>query len=168
VNPNVWLVKAGLITDVKKDEWKAQFFSVGGSSYLYLKDRKDKETLKRVRRVLDSLPEDQKKYFRIIERKQLDAIGGNPEVEFALSGMNGASFGGRMTGEAVSPGHGGTHGYFPDFREIRTGFVAYGPGIRAGGEVQEMNERDMAPTVAKILGLSFPSARGKVPKGIFE
>ncbi|HEY4061714.1 MAG TPA: ectonucleotide pyrophosphatase/phosphodiesterase [Puia sp.] len=168
VNPNVWLVQAGLITDVKKDEWKAQFFSVGGSSYLYLKDRKDKETLKRVRQVLDSLPEEQKKYFRIIERKQLDAIGGNPEVEFALSGENGASFGGRMSGEAVAPGHGGTHGYFPDFQEIRTGFVAYGPGIRAGGEIREMNERDMAPAVAKLLGLSFPSAKGKVPRGLLE
>lgn len=167
VNPNVWLVNAGLITDVKKDEWKAQFFSVGGSSYLYLKNRQDKETLKKVREILEALPEDTKKFFRIIDQKQLKAIGGNPEVEFALSGLNGAAFGNASTGEAVKEGKGGTHGYFPDFREIRTGFVAYGPGISRGKEIPEMNLRDIAPAVAKMLGLSLPSAKGKVPAGLF-
>jgi predicted AlkP superfamily pyrophosphatase or phosphodiesterase len=166
VNANIWLVKAGLITDVKKDDWKAQFFSVGGSSYLYLKDPHDKRTEKQVRAILDQLPAETKTYFRVIDRKQLNAIGGNPEVALALSGENGASFGNEMTGEPVKPGHGGTHGYFPDFREIRTGFVAAGPGIRKGGEIPLMNLRDIAPALAKILGLSFPSAVGKIPAGL--
>jgi len=166
VSPNVWLVKAGLTTDVKKDDWKAQFFSVGGASYLYLKDRNDKKTLKQVKEMLGQLPEEEKKLFRIITPAQLKAIGGNPEVAFALSGENGASFGNAMTGEAVKPGHGGTHGYFPDFREIRTGFIAFGPGIRKGGEISMMNLRDIAPAVASILGLPFPSAVGKIPAGL--
>lgn len=168
VNPNVWLQHAGLVTDVKKDDWKAQFYSVGGSSYLYLKDRQDKETLRQVRHILDSLPAEIKQLFRIIERPQLDAIGGNPEVEFALSGLNGASFGNAMSGEAVKPGHGGAHGYFPDFFDIRTGFVAAGPGIRKGGVAKEMNERDMAPAIAHLLSLDFPSAEGKVPEQLLE
>ncbi len=166
VNPNVWLMQAGLITDVKKDDWKAQFFSVGGSSYLYLKDRKDKATLAKVRQLLNDQPDSVKQLFRFISRKELDGIGGNPEVEFALSGLNGASLGNAMTGVAVGLGHGGTHGYFPDFFEIRTGFVAYGPGIRQGGVIAEMNERDMAPAIARLLGLPFPSAVGKIPAGL--
>jgi predicted AlkP superfamily pyrophosphatase or phosphodiesterase len=166
VNPNVWLVKAGLITDVKKDDWKAQFFSVGGSSYLYLKDRSDKATLSKVKEVLAGLPEEDKKLFRMIDRRQLDGIGGNPLVEFALSGENGASFGNGMTGEAVKTGHGGTHGYFPDFHEIQTGYVACGPGIKKGGVIAEMNQRDQAAIIAKILGLSMPAIDGKVPAGL--
>lgn len=166
VNPNVWLVKAGLITDVKKDDWKAQFFSVGGSSYLYLKDRNDKETLAKVKEVLAGLPEEDKKLFRMIDRKQLDGIGGNPLVEFALSGENGASFGNGMTGEAVKAGHGGTHGYFPDFHEIQTGYVACGPGIKKGGVIAEMNQRDQAAIIVKLLGLSLPTVEGKVPAGL--
>lgn len=166
VSPNVWLVKAGLITDVKKDEWKAQFFSVGGGAFLYLKDRNDKETLARVRRVLDSLPESEKQLFRMIDRAQLDANGANPLVAFALSGEHGASFGNAMTGEAVKPGRGGTHGYFPDFHEIQTGYVAYGPGIKKGGLIQEMNQWDQAVIVAKLLGLSLPTAEGKIPDGL--
>lgn len=168
VHPNVWLKNAGLLTDVKKDDWKAQFYTVGGSAYLYLKDPTDLTTLAEVRKVLQSLPDSVKRFFRVIDKNQMKSIGGNPEVAFALSGENGASFGGSFTGEAVLPGKGGSHGYFPDFKEIRTGFIAYGPGIKKGGVVKEMNERDITPVIAKILGVSFPSADGKVPIGIFD
>lgn len=168
VNPNLWLIKAGLITDVKKDEWKAQFFSVGGSSYLYLKDRNDTETLNAVKKILADLPEEQKKLFRIIDRKQLDKIGANPEVAFALSGENGTSFGNSMKGEAIKPGKGGSHGYFPDFQQIRTGFVAVGPGVRKGNVIQEMNLRDIAPAIAKMLNLPLQTADGKIPAGLMN
>lgn len=166
VHPNIWLAKAGLITDIKKDEWKAQFNSVGGSSYLYLKDPNDKQTLEQVKNILASLPAEEKKLFRIIDRKQLDKIGGNPEVAFALSGEDGTTFGNTVTGEAIRNGKGGAHGFFPDFQEIRTGFVASGPGIKKGGEIKEMNLRDITPLVAQLLGLSFPTAEGKIPKGV--
>jgi predicted AlkP superfamily pyrophosphatase or phosphodiesterase len=166
VNPNIWLVKAGLITDVKKGDWKAQFFSVGGSTYLYLKDRKDKKTLGSVMKILSDLPDNEKKLFRIIDRQKLNSVGGNPEVEFALSAMNGASFGNSLTGEAVKPGKGGAHGSFPDSREIQTGFIARGPGIRKGGVIAEMSLRDIAPTIAKLLRFPFPSADGKIPAGL--
>lgn len=168
VNPNLWLIKAGLITDVKKDEWKAQFFSVGGSTYLYLKDRNDTETLNAVKKMLADLPEEQKKLFRIIDRKQLDKIGANPEVAFALSGENGTSFGNSMKGEAIKPGKGGSHGYFPDFQQIRTGFVAVGPGVKKGNVIQEMNLRDIAPAIAKMLNLPLQTADGKIPAGLMN
>lgn len=166
VNPNVWLAGAGLITDLKKDEWKAQFYSAGGSTYLYLKDKNDKETLHKVMQLLDMLPEAERNFIRIIDRPELDRIGANPEVALALSGLSGASFGNDVTGPAVKAAHGGTHGYFPDFREIQTGFVAHGPGIRQGGMITVMNLRDIAPTVAELLGIPFPSAEGKVPEGL--
>ncbi len=167
VNPNVWLKQAGLMNDVKADDWKAQFFSVGGSTYLYLKDRKDEATLKTVQHLLDTLPAEDKKLFRVITPKKLKEIGGNPEVELALSGLEGASFGNSDKGPAVKPGHGGSHGYFPDFFEIRTGYVINGPGIRKGGVVEEMNQRDQAAIIAKVLGLDFPSAEGKAPEALF-
>lgn len=158
VQPNVWLAKAGITT--------AQFFSVSGSTYLYLKDKNDNKTLAQVKDALNNLSDDEKKLFRIIDRKQLDAIGANPEVVLALSGENGASFGNKTTGDAVSAGHGGSHGYFPDFQEIRTGFIAYGPGIKKGGMIPEMNLRDITPVIAKLLNLSLPGIEGKIPAGL--
>lgn len=167
VSPNVWLANAGLMNDNKSD-WKAQFFSVGGSSWLYLKEKNDTATLNKVNNLLAALPEDQKKFFRIIDRKKLDEIGANPEVAFALSGENNASLNGAFKGDAIKPGKGGSHGYFPDFFEIRTGFVAYGPGIVKGGVIKEMNERDIAAVVAKLLGINFPSAKGTIPQGLLK
>ncbi|MEP6728837.1 MAG: alkaline phosphatase family protein [Bacteroidota bacterium] len=167
LSPNVWLANAGLLTDTK-DNWKARFFSVGGSSWLYLKDKNDTKTLDQVKDILTKLPDDQKRLFRIIDRRKLDAIGANPEVLLALSGENNTSLNDAFTGEAVKPGKGGSHGYFPDFFEIRTGFVAYGPGIKKGGVIPVMNEQDVAPVVAKLLGINFPSAMGKIPEGLLK
>jgi Type I phosphodiesterase / nucleotide pyrophosphatase len=164
VNPNVWLQQAGLITDLKQGQWRAMFYSVGGSSYLYVKDQ---DALSSVKRILGDLPDTVKFYVRVIDRKQLAKIGGNPEVPLALSGLNGASFGSATSGEAVRPGHGGQHGYFPDFYEIRTGYVIHGPGIRKGAVIKEMDQKDQAAIVARLLGLDLPSAEGRVPKGLF-
>jgi predicted AlkP superfamily pyrophosphatase or phosphodiesterase len=165
VSPNIWLIKEGLITDVKKDEWKAQFYSVSGSGYLYLKDKNDTKTANQVMTLLNNLPAEEKKLFRIIDRKELDKVGANPEVAFAISAQNGASLGNAMTGDAVKPRNkGGAHGHFPDFREIRTGFVAVGPGIKKNSVIEEMNLIDIAPYISQVLGLSMPGVEGKVPK----
>ncbi|MBN9299819.1 MAG: alkaline phosphatase family protein [Filimonas sp.] len=167
VKPNVWLAKAGLQNNIKKGDWKARFFSSGGADFLYIKDRNDAATTKQVNDLLKALPDSVTKYFEIIDRKQLDAIGGNPEVAFVLSGKNGAAFSNTATGEAIEAGKGGTHGYFPNSKEIQTGFIAYGAGVKNNGTViNEMNLRDIAPLVAHVLGISFPSAKGKIPASI--
>lgn len=169
VSPNNWLIDAGLLRDVKTGDWKAQFYCVGGSAYLYLKDKSDKGTLDQVKKMLAALPAEQKKLFRILSDQQLKTYGANPEAALVLSGENGASFNNAMKGgDAIKPGKGGAHGYFPDFREIQTGFVAYGPRIKKGGVITEMNLRDIAPVVARLLGIRFPSAVGKVPAGLLQ
>ncbi|WP_431209592.1 hypothetical protein ACQ86N_26010 [Puia sp. P3] len=66
---------------------------------MYLKDPNDKETLEKVRALLAGLPADQKKYFRVIDRAKMDAVGANPVAVMALSGENGGSFNGSMKGK---------------------------------------------------------------------
>ncbi len=168
VAPNVWLTNAGLITDKKNGQWKAQFLAEGGSAFLYLKDKSDVATLNKVKEILNNLPAEQKALFRIISKKQIDSIGANPEVPLALTGLDGTAFNGALTGEAVKPGKGGTHGYFPDFHQIQTGFIAVGPGIKKGVVIPVMSLKDIAPLVAKLLGFSFPTADGHIPAGILE
>jgi predicted AlkP superfamily pyrophosphatase or phosphodiesterase len=167
INPNVWLAKAGLITNAKNNEWKAMFYSAGGSAFLYLKDNNDRQTEQEVLKILNNQPDSVKKYFTIVSRHQMNSVGGNPTVAFALTGENGAAFGNAVNGEAIRPGKGGTHGYFPNTREIQTGFIAVGPGLKSNGTmIKEMNLRDIAPLVSKLLGVPFPSAEGKIPAGI--
>ena len=54
-------------------------------------------------------------------------------------------------------------------REIQTGFIASGPGIKNNGTmIKEMNLRDIAPLVAKLLNEPFTTTDGKVPAGILS
>jgi len=163
--PNVLLSRAGLIP-ADKSGWKAFFHSSGGSSFLHLKDRNDRQTLARVRALLESMPAGQRKLFRIVERAELDAIGADPNAAFALAPVQGIAFSSASDGDLVRPAKGGTHGYFPDFKEIQTGFVAFGKGIRKGAVIPEMGLEDIAPLIAKLLHFDFPSADGVLYPGM--
>ncbi|MDE1190728.1 MAG: ectonucleotide pyrophosphatase/phosphodiesterase [Arachidicoccus sp.] len=166
IAPNVWLTNAGLITDKNRGQWKAQFLTEGGSAFLYLKDKNDVATLNKVKQLLNNLPAEQKALFRVISKKQIDSVGADPDVLLALSGLDGTAFNGALNGEAIKQGKGGTHGYFPDFHAIQTGFIAVGPGIKKGAIVPVMSLKDIAPLVAKLLGFSFPTADGHIPMGL--
>ncbi|MET1057927.1 MAG: ectonucleotide pyrophosphatase/phosphodiesterase [Pedobacter sp.] len=168
VSPNVWLKEAGLLNDLKSGDWKAQFNSSGGSAYLYLKDPSDQSTITKVKALLTAQPDSIKQYYRIISKEQLTKGGFNPNVAFAVTGEHDAAFSNATTGDAVKAGKGGTHGHFPDTKNIRTGLVAHGPGIRKGAVIDEMNLRDMAPVIVKLLGLSFPQVDGKIPAGLLK
>src|SRR5699024_7171774 len=131
ISPNVWLTKAGLITDVKKGEWKAQFKTAGGSAFLMLKDPNDEATLNKVKKLINNIP-NHKKLFHIIDKNTIDNVGGDPHAVLALSARKGFYFSSSLKGSVFRPTHGSGHGYFPDFKEIQTGFVAFGAGIKEG------------------------------------
>jgi len=166
LSPNTWLAQNGLLS---KADWSAKFMSTGGSSFLYLKNKNDMKTLAKVNEILASLPADQKKLFRAISRKELDKAGANPEVALALTMATGVASNNDSTGEAVkSKKKGGTHGYFPDFYDIRTGFIAAGAGIPKGSEIKIMGIQDVAPIISELLGLKFKSPDGVLIPGIVK
>ena len=166
VSPNVWLKEWGLIQD--NDAWKAKFHTAGGGAFLFLSDKNDLTTLNTIKRKLEALPDADKKYFEIVDRKKLDAIGADPNVVLALTGVSGASFSARTDASAVDKGKGGTHGYFPDTRNIQTGFVAEGKDLRKQATIREMNLKDISAIVIKYLGLTMPTSEGRVPKNLFK
>ena len=167
VYPNVWLAKAGLL-DNPNGQWKARFHSTGGSAFLFLKDKNDMETLQKVKSILSNLPDEEKKYIRIITTAEAQKIGADPNASFELSGLNGASFGNEYTGKVIRTGKGGTHGYYPDSREIQTGFICVGKEVQTNYEIKTMNLRDITAIVAQYLQIQMPSCLGKVPAGLFK
>ena len=44
---------------------------------------------------------------------------------------------------------------------MRAVFIACGAGIKPGTKLGEINNTDVAPTIAKLLGLEIPNADGK-------
>lgn len=66
--------------------------------------------------------------------------------------------------ERDEPYHG--HGYLPTHPRMYPAFVASGAGIRKGIRLGHVHNVDIAPTIARLLGLELPSATGVVMEEI--
>ncbi|RXK86051.1 alkaline phosphatase family protein [Filimonas effusa] len=159
--PNIWLKQNGLFN-------KAVFFTTGGSTFLHLMDPKDEKTLQQVTNMLAALPESYKKLFKVIDKQQLNQAGADATAALALTAIQGFSFTNASDGEIMKPAKGGTHGYYPDFYEIQTGFIGYGAGFKKGGVLPVIGLEDIAPTVASLLGIELKSADGVTYPGFFD
>ncbi|MCE7060855.1 alkaline phosphatase family protein [Dyadobacter sp. CY343] len=166
IAPNVLLAKAGLYDPANKAAWKAYFHGSGGSAFLHLKDKNDTQTLEKVKQILNDLPVGQKNFFAVKDRAALDEVGADPNAALALAPRQGITVSAAATGDFTRASSGGTHGFFPDFKEIQTGFVAFGKGIKPGAVVPEMSLQDIAPLVAKLLNIEFPTADGTLYPGL--
>jgi predicted AlkP superfamily pyrophosphatase or phosphodiesterase len=57
--------------------------------------------------------------------------------------------------------HKGSHGHDSHLPELHAMFVASGDGIKPGTNLGEIDNRSVAPTIAKLLGIEMPTADGK-------
>lgn len=154
--PNVVLNKLGLYDDANKEGWKAYFQQSGGSAFLHLKDPNDKKSVEQVKKALSQLPEGIQRTFHVLDKEAIAKVQGDPTAVLALAANQGFSFGAAATGDMLAPASGGTHGYLPtDFKEIQTGFVTFGKGIKAGTVLPLIGQEDIAPLIAKLLNLNL-------------
>ena len=72
----------------------------------------------------------------------------------------------RANGDVLTSRRGGTHGFFPDFKEIETGFIAFGAGIYKGKKIEKIGLEDIAPVVSELLQLNFKTKNGVLYPGI--
>jgi predicted AlkP superfamily pyrophosphatase or phosphodiesterase len=164
--PNVLLRQHGLLDDVREDQWRAQFYQQGGSAFLVLKDP---GVLDKVRALLRGLPDSVRQYFKIIDKEDLVRTGAFPGAALALTGLKGTAFGSKQDGALmdVLPRVKGNHGFYPDHKEIRTGFVAAGPGLRHGILLPEMNIVDICPLIVRLAGVPFKGMDGNLYPEMF-
>jgi predicted AlkP superfamily pyrophosphatase or phosphodiesterase len=162
--PNVLLKEAGLMSN---ESWKAKFTTAGGSAFLYVKDKK---YIKQVVKILNGLPQEQKEVFTIYDRKALDKIGADPEAALALGMKKGYVINSSLTGLIIQDRKPvAAHGFFPDFKEIQTGFIISGPDVKAHKEIKsDMGIQDIAPIISEILNLDFKSINGRLPDNILK
>jgi hypothetical protein len=89
-----------------------------------------------------------------------------------LAAKSGYSFAAGATGEKTVvdavEGNLGTHGYISSDREIQALFVASGRGIKAGMKLQSIDNVDVAPTAARLLGVELKNVEGKVLTEILQ
>jgi predicted AlkP superfamily pyrophosphatase or phosphodiesterase len=166
LNLGVAFVKAGLIeldAHGRPIRWDAAPWPSGGSAAVVLARPGDAALRSRVAALLDSLAADPASGVgRVIDKAQIAALGGAPDADFFVDARIGYNIGGLLTGPLVGPrSEVGTHGYFPDHPEMRSTLIIEGPGVSRPGSLGEVDMRDIAPTLAHLLGVALPSADGK-------
>ena len=62
----------------------------------------------------------------------------------------------------TKPERKGSHGHDSRFPDLHAMFIACGAGIKPGVQLGEIDNRSVAPTIAKLLGLEMPGVEGKV------
>ena len=87
--------------------------------------------------------------------------------DFWLSAKSGYSFSDSLTGEEpVTPreSRAGTHGYLPGQSALHGTLILSGAGVRPGQNLGVVRNVDVAPTMARVLGVSLPDVEGRVLK----
>ena len=151
---------AGLFSDDGKGritEWKAMPWTAGGSVAIVLKDPSDAATRAEVRRLLTALAiEPGNGIDRLLEA---DICTSAAAFHRVVPGRAQAGMADRLEPDRSRPVHGqanGTHGHLPDLPELRASFFLIGPGVPGGRSLGIIDMRDVAPTLARRLGLALP------------
>ena len=147
----------------KVSDWRAMPWVTGGSAAIVLKDPKDAATLREVRALLTKLADDPASGInRILDAEELRNRGAYPNASFFVDLKPGWRTGHALDGAVVSKVKpGGTHGELPFEVPLRSSFFVVGPNIAAGKKLGVIAMIDIAPTLAKEVGLPLPRAEGK-------
>lgn len=163
IRPNVLLKKLG-----ESRQIKARAVSQGGACMVYLLEAEDRaEELESLRSALAGV----EGVDSVHSREKFAALGQPvPEndsraPDLWLSARSGYSFSDSDAGEEIvvprsSPG--GTHGYLPQQAALHATLIISGAGVRSGVTLPTVSNRDVAPTMARLLNVPFPSAEGRI------
>jgi len=177
IQPNVLLRKEGLLTaeGTKITGGKVRSVGQGGATFIYVLDQANRDALiaslaekfQSVEGVqLVITPKDYAKYGMVDPQK-------NPKMaDLVLSAKKGYSFSDSLAGDLVvtpkTDDVKGTHGYDSNEDGLHGTFVAWGAGIKPGAKLGTINNTDVAPTIADLLGLKMPETDGQVLESILK
>lgn len=161
-------IDAGLMRigkDGKIASWDAVPWNSGGSIAVVLARPDDAALAAKVRQLIDTLANRPDSFIaRVIDRAEIARMGGNPQAALYIDLKPGFLAGGfdDATAPMVRPAkYRGMHGYFPAAAAMRSSFFITGPGIAAGRDLGEVDMRAIAPTLAKVLGVTLDSAEAR-------
>jgi predicted AlkP superfamily pyrophosphatase or phosphodiesterase len=165
LNLNSALRQAGLIElnpDGSVKSWRASAWLAGGSAAIMLQDPKDQDAKAKVRHLLDQMLADPAGGIaRVLDPAEFKAGGGFPDATFVVGLQSGYQVGSKLEGPVVAPRKlGGMHGYLPENPDMQSSFFLVGPGIRPGVSLGTIDMRDIAPTLADLLGVKLSTAEG--------
>jgi len=165
-------LEAGLI-DAKIDpetktvavqSWQAVPWLAGGMAAVVLHDPADAAQSKRVDDLLRALAANPEYGIATVQgRDQIAERGGFPTASFLVVMKPGYYLGSNTTGPVVTAltGHGG-HGFAPTDPAMRAALFVAGKGIARHHDLGLVDMRQIAPTVANLLGVPMPTAKARL------
>jgi hypothetical protein len=167
--PNAVLADAGLLTPEPRSggliAWSALARSNGGSAFVYAEGEEDALL---ARRALEAEAE-RTGAFRIVPAARMLDLGADPAAWFGLEAEPGYAFSDAAGGPRLAPAAAhAAGGYLPDRAEMDAGLVAWGSRLRRGVRIPRMRQCDVAPTLARLLGLELAETDGRALVGLLE
>ena len=169
VNLAIPFLQAGLINATAAPgkvpvitSWKAEPWMTGGMAAIMLHDPSDHATERQVKAMLDGLAADPANGIaEILDRDAIRKRGTFPDAAFLVVLKPGYYTGNALTGSLVMPipGNRGSHGFSPEYPEMRSSFFALGAGIAHHRDLGLVDMRQIAHTVAGILRVPMPTAK---------
>ena len=96
---------------------------------------------------------------RVMSHDEVVAGRGLPNAEAIVAMAPGYELGYGFAPPLVTAGtNGGMHGYPPDRPEMRSSFFLIGPSVAKDKSLDQIDMRNIAPTLAKIMGARLPDA----------
>jgi hypothetical protein len=79
--------------------------------------------------------------------------------DLVLAGKPDYAFSGDEATTYITDADGGTHGFLNSDPQMQAIFMAWGVGVPKGAQLRAITNREVAPTIAKILGIELKSAK---------
>jgi predicted AlkP superfamily pyrophosphatase or phosphodiesterase len=137
----------------------------GGTGFLYLNTNNPPDVLPKVIELMKSV----EGIADVITADRFVALGlplpeRDPQMfDLLLMAKPGYSFSGATGGPVTAAPlqQAGSHGYLASDPDLDAIFIASGYGVKAGAKLDRVTTIDVAPTIAKLLGVTLPKAKGK-------
>jgi predicted AlkP superfamily pyrophosphatase or phosphodiesterase len=142
--------------------WKAEPWMAGGMAAIMLHDPNDHATEQQVHDMLAKLAADPANGIaEILDREAIHKRGAFPDAAFLVVFKPGYYAGTALSGSLITPiaGTRGSHGFSPEYPEMRASFFAVGAGIAHHRDLGLVDMRQIAPTIAKMLHVAMPTAK---------
>ena len=179
---NSILVENNLI-EVKNNKvksYKAIAKSCDGSSYIYLKNKNDKDIINKLKEILNNLKNQKDSPIEeIYSNDSISNLGADRDAIFMVEAREGYYFIDDLFGKTIEElsqdksfkiKHKimAAHGYLPTKDNYKTFFIASGKGIKSGIVLENGKLINHGPTIAKILGIDLKDADGMAEEKILD
>ncbi|QHQ63328.1 alkaline phosphatase family protein [Anaerocolumna sedimenticola] len=170
---NPLLKESGLIYEENGEmKWRAYIQNAGGAAYLHLKEKDSEAELLALNILKKAITDENYGIERLYTGKELAGFHVDPSVRYMLEAKAGYCFDDSLDGPVVTDlkEQGikyATHGFSPDKPDYKCNLVIAGDCIKSEFQLGEVQMVDIAPTMAKILGIDFNNCDGRSLDEIF-